>query len=153
MTSRIMILCAVFFRAPIHWTAHGAPCSLNQFTALTQVADGYTQGVQSDALGKHIVWEGDADPLGTNADRNTEIFTYDVANGRLTQITDTTGWGAASPDISADGEWVAFESEGDHVGRNGDGNREDLSLPVVHGRHHTGDRNGRAEQSLATRQR
>jgi Tol biopolymer transport system component len=124
MASRTMIFCALLYLAPFHWTAEGAPCVLNQFTALTQVAEGYTDSVQIDAIGKHVVWEGDADPLGANMDRNTEIFAYDVSNGRLTQVTVTTTWGAGSPDISADGEWVAFESTGDHVGRNSDGNRE-----------------------------
>jgi len=124
MTGRMMIFCALMFLTPFHWTAEGAPCSLNEFTALTQLAEGYSQCVQVDALGKHVVWEGNADPLGTNTDHNCEIFTYDVSSGWLTQVTCSTDWGAADPDISADGEWVAFASEGDHTGRNPDGNRE-----------------------------
>jgi Tol biopolymer transport system component len=125
MAKRTMIFCGLFFLAPLHGIAEGAPCPLNQFMALTQETVGYNQSVQIDALGKRLAWEGDGDPLGTNMDRNTEVFVYDVASARLTQVTSTTtSWGASSPDISADGEWVSFESNADLVGRNADGNRE-----------------------------
>jgi Tol biopolymer transport system component len=74
------------------------------------------------ASGKLVVYDSDADPLTTNADGNTEIFLYAVGTATTTQLTNTTVGDCSRPSISADGRFVAFESETTELaGANTDG--------------------------------
>ena len=68
--------------------------------------------------GSTVVWPSTADPSGKNADRNTELFAFDVDTRELEQITDTTtadfpvswGWILAhdEPRPDLDGDRVFF---------------------------------------------
>ncbi|HEX8098551.1 MAG TPA: lamin tail domain-containing protein, partial [Pyrinomonadaceae bacterium] len=80
--------------------------------------------------GSRIAFSSSADLAGRNADRNSEIYFYDGA--RLTQITDTLPAdisrrlvnGNFQPSISDDGRLIAFSSNRDVTGLNGDLNQE-----------------------------
>jgi uncharacterized protein (TIGR03437 family) len=80
--------------------------------------------------GSRIAFASKDDPLGTNADGNSEIFLYDGA--KLIQVTNTLPGDLAhrivngnfSPSISDDGRFVAFSSNRDLTNQNADGSLE-----------------------------
>src|SRR6266481_243654 len=80
--------------------------------------------------GSRIAFASKDDPLGTNADGNSEIFLFDDAG--LTQVTRTLPGelaarvtnGNFAPSISDDGRFIAFSSNRDLTGQNADGNLE-----------------------------
>lgn len=80
--------------------------------------------------GSHVAFSSHSDPLGSNADGNSEIFLYH--NGELVQITRTTGHdnanritnGSSQPSISDEGRYIAFSSNRDLTTQNSDGNSE-----------------------------
>ena len=74
------------------------------------------------ADGLRMVFTSMADLTGGNADRNQEIFQYDVLGDRFTQLTSTSG-GRFSLDaaLSGDGLSVAFVSSADLAGANARG--------------------------------
>ncbi len=80
--------------------------------------------------GSRIAFAAKDDPLGTNADGNSEIFLYDGA--KLIQVTNTSPGDLAhrivngnfQPSISDDGRFVAFSSNRDLANQNADGNLE-----------------------------
>src|SRR5437667_5710217 len=80
--------------------------------------------------GSRIAFASKDDPLGTNADGNSEIFLFDGA--KLIQVTNTSPGdllnrianGNFQPSISDDGRFIAFSSNRDLAGQNGDGNLE-----------------------------
>jgi uncharacterized protein (TIGR03437 family) len=85
-------------------------------------------GVSQD--GSRITFASKDDPLGTNADGNSEIFLYDGA--KLIQVTNTSPGDLAhrivngnfQPSISDDGRFIAFSSNRDLSNQNADGNLE-----------------------------
>src|SRR6266481_9477463 len=80
--------------------------------------------------GSRVAFASKDDPLGTNADGNSEIFLFDDAG--LTQVTRTLPSdlsarvinGNFAPSISDDGRFIAFSSNRDLTGQNADGNLE-----------------------------
>ena len=80
--------------------------------------------------GSRIAFASKDDPLGRNADGNSEIFLFNGAN--LLQVTNTspgdpanrTTNGNFQPSISDDGRYVAFSSNRNMTSQNGDGNLE-----------------------------
>src|SRR5437588_159206 len=80
--------------------------------------------------GSRIAFASKDDPLGTNADGNSEIFLFDGA--RLIQVTNTSPGSLANritngnfqPSISDDGRSIAFSSNRDLASQNSDGNLE-----------------------------
>src|SRR5712671_3910477 len=80
--------------------------------------------------GSRIAFASKDDPLGTNADGNSEIFLFD--DTELTQITKTLPGDLAArvtngnfaPSISDDGRFIAFSSNRGLTGQNADGNLE-----------------------------
>ena len=80
--------------------------------------------------GSRIVFASKEDPLGTNADGNSEIFVFNGSN--LVQLTHTTPGspgnrvteGNFQPSISDDGRFIAFSSNRNLTSQNGDGNLE-----------------------------
>src|SRR5438445_757940 len=80
--------------------------------------------------GSHVAFASKDDPLGANPDGNSEIFLFDGV--RLTQVTNTSPGdisnrisnGNFQPSISDDGRFIAFSSNRDLAGQNGDGNPE-----------------------------
>ncbi len=85
-------------------------------------------GVSQD--GSRVAFASKDDPLGTNADGNSEIFVFNGSN--LVQVTNTTPGNPASrvtegnfqPSMSDDGRFVAFSSNRNLTSQNGDGNLE-----------------------------
>jgi TolB protein len=81
-------------------------------------AGGNLQQVTRDtpAIGGRSDWSPDGSKIvfyaGPRGDRN--IFLFDLATGRLDQLTD--GGNNAGPSFSPDGQWIAFSSsrDGDH---------------------------------------
>ena len=79
--------------------------------------------------GSRLAFASTANPLGTNADGNSEIFQHD---GTLRQITNTTPADPSSrtdhgnflPSISDDGRFIAFSSNRNLASENSDGNFE-----------------------------
>ena len=79
--------------------------------------------------GSRIAFASTANPIGTNADGNSEIFLHDTT---LRQITNTTPADISSrtthgnflPSISDDGRFIAFSSNRNLAGQNSDGNLE-----------------------------
>jgi Tol biopolymer transport system component len=63
------------------------------------------------AGGGLVVYESTANPLGTNADGNREIFLWTAATGITRQLTATTGGKNRSPSISRDGAFVYYWSD------------------------------------------
>ncbi|HEX8889469.1 MAG TPA: hypothetical protein VF779_09845, partial [Pyrinomonadaceae bacterium] len=85
-------------------------------------------GISQD--GSRIAFAAKDDPLGTNADGNSEIFLYDGAT--LKQITNTTPVDASTrvrdgnfePSLTDDGRFIAFSSNRNLANQNSDGNLE-----------------------------
>jgi WD40 repeat protein len=80
--------------------------------------------------GSRIAFASKDDPLGTNADGNSEIFLFN--SGNLLQVTNTLPGAPANrvtdgnfqPSISDDGRFVAFSSNRNITSQNSDGNLE-----------------------------
>jgi Tol biopolymer transport system component len=80
--------------------------------------------------GSRIAFASKDDPLGINADGNSEIFLFDGA--KLIQVTNTSPGSLANritngnfqPSISDDGRFIAFSSNRDLANQNSDGNLE-----------------------------
>jgi uncharacterized protein (TIGR03437 family) len=80
--------------------------------------------------GSSIAFASKDDPLGTNADGNSEIFLY--ASGQLRQITNTLPGDATlrhihgnfQPSLTDDGNLIAFSSNRELTGQNADANLE-----------------------------
>ena len=111
------------FRALFANAAVG-PIAFSQIAGTRAVAPAISQD------GSRIAFASKDDPLGTNPDGNSEIFLFDGSG--LTQITNTkpisladrTNEGNFQPSISDDGRFIAFSSNRDLMGQNGDGNLE-----------------------------
>jgi Tol biopolymer transport system component len=93
-------------------------------TQLTDTTGGHSSSPSIDSDGTRIAFESTANPTGSNADGNPEIFLFDVTTGSLIQVTDAAGRDSRHPTISGDGTKVAFESSADLTGNNADRNSE-----------------------------
>jgi Tol biopolymer transport system component len=81
---------------------------------------------QNDAFnrsGRLIVMESAADPIGENADGNTEIFIFDTKKSTWVQLTHTLA-PVDNRRPTADNKQILFDSNADFLGGNADGNRE-----------------------------
>ena len=98
-------------------------------TELVNFRPGAHSDVSTD--GSTVALTASIDPLGTNADRNAEVFLLDVGTGAFLQITDTVDppcppfpgiCPANGPvAIDADAEWLALVSDLDLLGLEPDG--------------------------------
>src|ERR1700730_7396431 len=87
----------------------------------------FAPGISQD--GSRIIFASTSDPLGQNADGNSEIFLF---SGNLIQITNTTPTSLATrvqdgnfqPSLSDDGRFIAFSSNRDLESQNADANLE-----------------------------
>jgi Tol biopolymer transport system component len=80
-----------------------------------------------------VVYNSNANPLGTNADGSIEIFRVRTDGSGLQQLTSAPSSASGistTPDISADGNRVVFASTTNPVGLNPDGNEEIFLLDV-----------------------
>jgi hypothetical protein len=80
-------------------------------------------GAASSATGDLVTFESTCDLTGQNADGNREIFQVDDV-GFVTQLTDSTDCTNANVTSNSTGQIVAFDSDCDLTGGNGDGNVE-----------------------------
>lgn len=93
------------------------------FIQITNTAGGQNLAPSINAAGTRIAFESTADPLGSNADGNSEIFLWDSITG-LTQITNTIAGSNLTPSINAAGNRIAFASNSNPLGSNADGSFE-----------------------------
>lgn len=95
-------------------------------TTTTVFASGGGLDLRPDlsADGRFLAYTGNHDPLGQNADRDTELFLYQVDSGQLRQLTQSVGGTAQAASISGDGSRIAFSSNANLRGGNADGNTE-----------------------------
>ena len=111
------------FRA-IRANITGDPATFFQIAGSRFVAPAISQD------GSRIAFASRDDLLGANSDGNSEIFLFDGA--KLIQVTNTSPGSFANritngnfqPSISDDGRFIAFSSNRDLAGQNGDGNFE-----------------------------
>lgn len=93
-------------------------------TVVSPAGSGFNQRPVLSDDGNSLAFVSTFDPLGLNADHNSEVFRYDLPTQTLQQITRTLGGGASSASLSGDGSRIAFTSAADLTGENADGNRE-----------------------------
>jgi len=93
-------------------------------TIVSPAGSGFNQRPALSADGNSLAFVASFDPLGLNADGNSELFRYDVVTQTLMQITDTGGAGAQGASLSGDGSRIAFSSSANLTGGNADGNTE-----------------------------
>ena len=109
-----------------------------RFTQVTDTAGAYkNNGPAINRDGARVVFSSSADLLpGQNADGNPEIFLFDAAADRLTQLTRTAPPAVNhAPSIDGAGRAVVFLSTGDLVkGRNRDGSAEVFSIDLPGGK-------------------
>lgn len=86
--------------------------------------------------GRTLAFTSTYNPLGSNADRNAEVFVYDIATQTVRQLTHSTGdaFTNGQVSLSADGTRLAFVSMADLLGSNGDGNQEVFLYDLVEDR-------------------
>lgn len=71
--------------------------------------DSFSPDISGD--GERIAYSSTANPLGTNADHNSEIFLLEPATSTRSQLTITAEGDSYTPLISGDGAWVFFRSD------------------------------------------
>lgn len=81
--------------------------------------------------GRRVAFSATFDPLGTNADRNQELFLYDVASATYRQLTNSIGGAASEASISTDGTRIAFVTSANLGGGNADNNLEVFVLDLL----------------------
>lgn len=93
--------------------------------------------VQADADLKRVVFATTSDLTGGNADGSSEIFLIEVSSGQLSQLTSAPAApganGSFRPAISGDGSRVAFISDDNLAGANGDFSQEVFLLTLESG--------------------
>ena len=77
-----------------------------------------------------VAYESSGDPTGHNPDGNQEVFSYDVASGSTTQLTDSPRTGSELEALSADGSTVLFSSWSDYLGAPLDRSNELFVVPT-----------------------
>src|SRR5262249_32205128 len=93
-------------------------------TQITNATAGFSQSPSISGDGTRIAFSSTSNLTGGNADGSEEIFVYDPATAKLTQITDSAAGHSSAPSISGDGGRIAFSSTSDLTGGNADGSEE-----------------------------
>jgi Tol biopolymer transport system component len=75
---------------------------------LTDSSGGLSGDLRFAASGALATFVSDADLTGGNADRSSEVFTYDTTDDSVAQITDETAADLTVHDVDADGTTVLF---------------------------------------------
>jgi Tol biopolymer transport system component len=91
---------------------------------LTHAVDGDADFPAADGDGSRVVFQSFADLVGANGDHNGEIFYVDRNSMQIVQVTNTTSKTNLFPSISRAGNQIAFRSNADLTGGNGDGSYE-----------------------------
>ncbi len=107
---------------------------------VTQISDstgsilgGFNLSTSIDDVGNQVVFFSDRDLIGQNPDSNFEIFLYDVPSDMLFQVTNTDRGYSILPSLSGNGQYIAFASDRDFTGGNGDGNTEIFRAQILGG--------------------
>lgn len=93
-------------------------------TFVNAAGSGFNQVPAISADGRRIAYSSNANPVGSNADGNDEIFLYDVPSATTIQLTSTAAGSNHNASISGDGTRIAFSSTADITGGNADHNTE-----------------------------
>lgn len=92
---------------------------------VTNLSSGTPSGPSLAGDDQTIVFAATSDPLGTNGDGSSEIFTIDASGTGLRQLTSgPSGTTSSHAVISRDGSVVVFDSDADLTGGNADGSTE-----------------------------
>jgi uncharacterized repeat protein (TIGR01451 family) len=111
------------FMAEILTGAHSiTPTQVTSSTG--SILGGFNIAPSISADGSRITFFSDRDLTGENGDGSFEIFVYDVVAGALLQITQSRMGINTLPSINADGSCIAFASDQNFTGDNGDDNLE-----------------------------
>lgn len=94
------------------------------FTQITSAAGGITGGPTISAHSQYIAFVSDRNLTGNDPDGNLEIFRFNTSTRTLTQLTNTSGGINNQPSINGNGKRIAFSSDRDLTGGNGDENAE-----------------------------
>jgi Tol biopolymer transport system component len=115
-----MLALELFGRLQVRDLAH------NTTLDITPSGAGFNMRPDFSDDGRTLAFSSSYDPLGTNADRNAEIFVYDLDTHTVRQITFSTGDANSNAQVSlsADGKRLAFSSTANLLGGNADGNQE-----------------------------
>ncbi|MCA9728528.1 MAG: hypothetical protein KC729_12645, partial [Candidatus Eisenbacteria bacterium] len=89
------------------WSVQSDGTALARITTHAATLNGDERPAMSDS-GLLLVFESNANPLGTNPDGNREVFTCHSDGSNLTQITNTTAGSAYACSITSDGSKIAF---------------------------------------------
>jgi Tol biopolymer transport system component len=92
-------------------------------SGLIQLTPGECDAVQPAiaANGGLVVFQAlSCDLDGQNADGSPELYAVPAGGGPFTQVTDDDDYSYKLPQISNDGQWVAYQSGGNHDGLNPD---------------------------------
>jgi Tol biopolymer transport system component len=93
------------------------------FVQITSTTGGSNIEPSINSDGSQFAFRSNRDLTGGNADANEEIFLW-VSGSGFTQISSSTGGANTFPSINGDGTKIAFNSNRDLTGGNGDLNRE-----------------------------
>jgi Tol biopolymer transport system component len=104
--------------------------SLRQITRTLNAVNG-SPTVNSD--GSLVGFRSNANLTGANSGGNSEIFLFETATGRFTQVTHTVGGFNDDPSLNGDGTRIAFLSTGNFTGDNPDGNPELFVFDTISG--------------------
>lgn len=97
--------------------------TFTQVTATTGSGGVNVPSISAD--GTRIAFQSSKNLAGGNSDGNNEIFVWDETGPTFTQVSSSGSTSTnAAPKISADGTHVAFSSDADLTGGNGDKNQE-----------------------------
>ncbi len=97
--------------------------TFTQVTATTGSGGVNVPSISAD--GTRIAFQSSKNLSGGNSDGNNEIFVWDESGPTFTQVSSSGATATnAAPKMSADGTHVAFSSDADLTGGNGDKNQE-----------------------------
>jgi Tol biopolymer transport system component len=123
-TARALLVAAAALVATV--LVATSPSSAETLCTLDQITGGgigNSFDVDLDATGDTLVFSSSINPFGTNSDFEIEVFRYDTTSGALEQVTASTA-SSLQASVSGDGNRIAFQSTGNLVGPNADGNGE-----------------------------
>jgi hypothetical protein len=99
------------------WRSNGT------FQQLTQGKSTFTRMAAINAAGNVVVFISNGNPAGTNHGGFEQVFRW-AENGPTVQLTSTASGSTRRPSMSANGAKIAFDSDANLAGANGDLNRE-----------------------------
>jgi len=97
-------------------------------TQITDEPDGNSDDAAISGDGMRIGFDSRANINGGNPEGNEEVYIFDIITGIITQLTDEPTGDSEDPALSADGTYIAFESEADINGGNTDDDNEEVYL-------------------------